>query len=218
MKVAARSDRTHKPFDEIYWVSRLRENLTSGSNGEGLETGLRSTLNGHAGGNPGYSQGRSYELPRQSFTRQIAFDEIKTHQCATLRGQAPTVLRSKTADLVEQELYAVLIAYNLVRELIHQAALVHHKRPRQLSFLDALQELIDALPHMSIARPAHAERQYHYLIFLIAECEIDRPQRPRINPRVVKVKMSKFKRKRPIHKSSYRDIENELQILTPTAA
>ncbi len=77
MKVAARSDRTHKPFDEIYWVSRLRENLTSGSDGEGLETGLRSTLNGHAGGNPGYSQGHSYELPRQSFTRQLLFRFLK---------------------------------------------------------------------------------------------------------------------------------------------
>ncbi len=77
MKVVAKSDRTHKPFGEIYWVSRLRENLTSGSNGEGLETGLRSTLNGHAGGNPGYSQGHSYGLPRQSFTRQEAFFIVK---------------------------------------------------------------------------------------------------------------------------------------------
>ena len=78
MKVVAKSDRTHKPFGEIYWVSRLRENLTSGSNGEGLETGLRSTLNGHAGGNPGYSQGHSYGLPRQSFTRQTLFACLKT--------------------------------------------------------------------------------------------------------------------------------------------
>jgi hypothetical protein len=71
MKVVAKSDRTHNPFGEIYWVSRLRENLTSGSDGKGLETGLRSTLNGHARGNPGYSQGYSYGLPRQSFTRHI---------------------------------------------------------------------------------------------------------------------------------------------------
>ena len=70
MKVVIMPDRTHNPFDEIYRVSRLRENLTSGSEGEGLETGLRSTLNGHAGGNPGHSQGYSYGLPRQSFTRQ----------------------------------------------------------------------------------------------------------------------------------------------------
>ena len=78
MKVAARSDRTHNPFDEIYRVSRLRENLTSGSEGEGLETGLRSTLHGHAGGNPGYSQGHSYGLPRQSFTRQLFFKILKS--------------------------------------------------------------------------------------------------------------------------------------------
>ena len=77
MKVVAKSDRTHNPFDEIYWVSCLRENLTSSSYGEGLETGLRSTLNGHAGGNPGYSQGHSYGLPRQSFTRQLLFRFLK---------------------------------------------------------------------------------------------------------------------------------------------
>ena len=70
VKVVAMFDRTHNPFDETHWVSCLRENLTSSSDGEGLETGLRSTLNGHEGGNLGYSQGQSYELPRQSFTRQ----------------------------------------------------------------------------------------------------------------------------------------------------
>ena len=42
----------------------------SGSDGEGLETGSRSTLNGHERGNPGDSQGHSLGLPRQSFTRQ----------------------------------------------------------------------------------------------------------------------------------------------------
>jgi hypothetical protein len=77
VKVTAILDRTHNPFSETHWVSRLRENLTSGSNGEGLETGLRSTLKGHEGGNPGYSQGQSYGLPRQSFTRQPSFRDTK---------------------------------------------------------------------------------------------------------------------------------------------
>jgi hypothetical protein len=78
MKVTAKSDRTHNPFDETYRVSGLRENLTSSSKGEGLETGLRSTLNGHAGGNPGDSQGQSYGVPRQSFTRQSFFKLMKS--------------------------------------------------------------------------------------------------------------------------------------------
>ena len=53
MKVAAIGDKTHNPSGETRWVSRLRENLTSGSYGEGLETG-RSLC----------------PVPRQSFTRQ----------------------------------------------------------------------------------------------------------------------------------------------------
>jgi len=149
---------------------------------------------------------------------EIAFDEIKTHQCATLRGQAPTILRSKTPELVEQELYATVIVYNLVRERIHQAAMETNKDARQISFLDSLQCIIDAIPHMSIATGAHAQRQGQYLLCLIAECDVDRPQRPRINPRVVKIKMSKFKRKREIDEGGYRDLENELQILTQKAA
>ena len=39
MTVVADLDRTHNPFGETHWVSCLRENLTSSSDGEGLETG-----------------------------------------------------------------------------------------------------------------------------------------------------------------------------------
>ena len=126
--------------------------------------------------------------------------------------------RSKKPELVEQELYAVLIVYNLVRELIHQAVAEQHQKIRRISFLDSLQCIIDAIPQMNIAGPTQAESQLQYLRSLIAECVIDRPHRHRINPRVVKVKMSKFKRKRKIHKSSHRDLESELQILRLEAA
>jgi hypothetical protein len=133
-----------------------------------------------------------------------------------LRGQAPTLLRSKTPELVEQELYAVVIVYNLVRELIHQAAMESNQDARSLSFLDSLQCIIDAIPHMSLALRAHA--QSPYLIALIGECEIDRPQRHRINPRVVKVKMSNFKCKTKNHPSTIRNLEDELQTLKQKAA
>jgi hypothetical protein len=46
-------DSTHNPFAETHWVSCLRENLTSSSYGEGLETD-RATA----------------QVPRQSLTRQ----------------------------------------------------------------------------------------------------------------------------------------------------
>ena len=59
MKVDAVTYRTYKPFEESHWVSRLRENLTSGSDGEGLETGQL--------------------VPRQPLTRQLFFKWIKQH-------------------------------------------------------------------------------------------------------------------------------------------
>ncbi len=62
MKVAVMCDTTHNPFDEARWVSCLRENLTSSSYGEGLETGRAVT-----------------QVPRQSLTRQLFFKWIKQH-------------------------------------------------------------------------------------------------------------------------------------------
>ena len=59
--------------------------------------------------------------------------------------------------------------------------------------------------------------QHQYLLSLISQSEIDRPRRKRINPRVVKIKMSKFKRKNSSHKSEIRDIEKDLKILPPQA-
>ena len=149
----------------------------------------------------------------QRWDIEIAYDEIKTHQCATLRGQSPTTFRSKRPDLVRQELYAMLMMYNLVRLLIVRAAAAHDKDPRFISFLDALQHIIEAAPLMTVARGQHRQAQFDYLLTLIADCDIDRPRRQRINPRVVKVKMSKFKRKRQQDKSQHRNLEKELKII-----
>jgi hypothetical protein len=57
MKVDAMHYGTHNPFEESHFVSRLRENFTGGSYGEGLET--------------------DREVPRQSLTRQAGFKELK---------------------------------------------------------------------------------------------------------------------------------------------
>jgi hypothetical protein len=144
---------------------------------------------------------------------EIAYDEIKTHQCATLRGQSPTTFRSKRPDLVEQELYALLITYNAVRLLIRRAAEEHGKDPCLISFLDALQHIISAAPLMTADEPERRQDKFSYLLTLIADCDIDRPRRHRINPRVVKIKMSKFKRKNKTHKSEQRNLEKELKII-----
>jgi hypothetical protein len=49
------------------------------------------------------------------------------------------------------------------------------------------------------------------LMGLLADCQIDRPRRPRLNPRVVKVKMSQWGRKTEAHTSEVRDMAEQLK-------
>ena len=56
---------------------------------------------------------------------------------------------------------------------------------------------------------------WEYLLKLIADCDIDRPRRGRVNKRVVKVKMSSYHRKKAEDKSQERDFAKELTILFP---
>jgi hypothetical protein len=145
---------------------------------------------------------------------EIAYDEIKTHQCATLRGQAPTNLRSKRADFVEQELFSLLITYNLIRSIIGESSTIYESDPLTISFLESLQIIIEAVPFMTSGCNSNSvEDSKAYMFKLIANSPIDRSRRPRCNPRVVKVKMSNFKRKRRNDKSVYRNFEKDLQIL-----
>ena len=114
MKVVARTGRTHNPFDESHWVSRLRENLTSGSKGEGLETERRRPLAGHEGGNPGDRQGRALlASPRQSLTRQKCFDTWKNDF-----SQAKAWGKSSVA--IGNQVRLAIITSVLVAVLVHQ--------------------------------------------------------------------------------------------------
>lgn len=49
------------------------------------------------------------------------------------------ILRGKTPEMVRKEIWAHLLAYNLIRKVMAQAASVYNKTPRQLSFKLALQ-------------------------------------------------------------------------------
>ncbi len=140
MKAAVRRHRTHNPFDETCWVSRLRENFTSGSDGEGLETERRRTLAGHEGGNPGYRQGQScYALPRQSFTRQVTFEETRRHLGVETQRQWSDLAIARTTPVLFA-LYSLvcLIAYRLTDggQIVPRAASWYLKQ--QTTFSDVL--------------------------------------------------------------------------------
>jgi hypothetical protein len=83
---------------------------------------------------------------------ETAFDEFKTH----LRG-AQRVLRSKTPELVRQEVWGFLLAHFALRALMHEAALGAEPRARDpdtLSFTHALRVTRRTLPHWAALSPS----------------------------------------------------------------
>jgi hypothetical protein len=72
-------------------------------------------------------------LYHQRWELEGTLDELKTHQ----RGPR-AVLRSKTPDGVEQEVYAHLLVHYAIRALMHQAALDADLDPDRLSFVRSL--------------------------------------------------------------------------------
>lgn len=73
------------------------------------------------------------EAYRERWEAELAFDELKTHE----RGTA-MVLRSKSPEMVVQELYGFLITHYAVRRLMAQAADQADLDPDRLSFVRSL--------------------------------------------------------------------------------
>ena len=143
---------------------------------------------------------------------ELTYDEIKTHQCVTLRGQSPTTFRSRLPDLVEQELYALAIMYNAIRQLMVDAAQVAQVSPGELSFVGCLEQILEAAPFLT-AQPATRGERRTQLLTLLAQYRIKPRKHLRRNPRVVKVKMSKWPRKRPHHQAETYDMVRDLRII-----
>jgi hypothetical protein len=128
---------------------------------------------------------------------ELTFDEQKAHQTPP-RPSKPAHLRSQTPLGVVQEVYALAIGPYVTRALMAEAAQLEGLDPDRLSFLGCLQVLRTRLGE----GPAQAGRSAGWYRAFVAELARERtePRRHRINPRVVRIKMSKFKKKRPEHR------------------
>jgi hypothetical protein len=143
---------------------------------------------------------------------ELAFDELKIHQSGTAQGTPKTVFRSQTPRNVMQEAYALAAAYNLVRTTMAEAATRRNMDPKEISFVGSLRALEHMLPRMRNA-PAHRlPVLYEQLLQDIGDARIDRPRRARHYPRVVKIKMSNYKLKRPCHRQQLVDFKASIRI------
>ncbi|MEK7293434.1 MAG: IS4 family transposase, partial [Nitrospirota bacterium] len=103
-------------------------------------------------------------------------------------------LRCKSPEMVRRELWTTLLAYNLVRTTAAAAALLHDKRPRQISFTGTCQYLLASWTDLTRGRIVPENITNHCLTMLskIAECEVaNRPGR--IEPRVLKRRRHGYK-------------------------
>jgi len=124
---------------------------------------------------------------------EVTLDEIDSHQRLLDRP-----LRSLQPAGVIQELYGLLIAHFIVRSIMHQVARLADIDPDRLSFINSVRLICDALADFQLVHPDEHPRLWLRLLQDIVHFQLP-PRDNRINPRVVKRKLSKFKKKRPEH-------------------
>ena len=136
-------------------------------------------------------------LYHQRWEFETALDELKTHQ----RGPG-VVLRSRSPDMVTQELWGMLLVHHAIRRLMHQAALAVDVDPDRLSFTRSLRIVRRQVTTTGQAAfpPEPTARTLARVTDEIAE-QLLPIRRLRAFPRVVKRKMSSFGVKRAKHRA-----------------
>lgn len=157
--------------------------------GYGEEHRLVTTLLSHQH-NPALTLACAYH---ERWEIEMVIDEIDTHQRLL---QCP--LRSKSPVSVIQEVYGLLIAHFAIRFLMHQAACHAGIDPDRLSFTHALEVIRNAVDEFQFTAREQLGALRCRLLSDIADVRLP-TRRLRSNPRVVKRKMSTFKKKRPEH-------------------
>ncbi len=123
-----------------------------------------------------------------------------------------SVLRCKTPAMVRKEIWVHLLAYNLVRTAMAEAAAAAGIEPREISFAGAVQSIVAFAPVMELADERDLPRLERVLLRAIARHRVgDRPDR--CEPRAVK------RRAKPIALLTVpRDVARQRLLTTPSKA
>ena len=137
-------------------------------------------------------------LYHQRWEQELTIDEQKTHHDPR-RATKPAHLRSETPDGVIQELFALSLGFFATRALMFRAAQQAGIDVDRLSFTGCFQILKCRLPECSGQSNTSVEQWCQDLLWELQNERIE-PRRNRVNPRVIKRKMSKWNKKRPEHR------------------
>ena len=132
-------------------------------------------------------------LYHERWELELGYDELKTE----LLDREETI-RSKTREGVEQELWGILLAYNLVRLEMERVAKAAKVEPTRISFVESLRLICDEWLWLSVTSPGAIPKRLASMRANIKRYILP-PRRPkRLYPRAVKIKMSNYDRKRPL--------------------
>jgi len=112
------------------------------------------------------------------------FDHLKT-------SMQMNVLGGKKPQMIVKELWTFMLAYNLIRTLMAEAAKRRHLNPLSISLMGAVQEVLALWPYAAVMPKEQAAVVYEQLLFAIGNHKI--PKRPgRHEPRVLKRRHKDF--------------------------
>ena len=131
-------------------------------------------------------------LYHERWELELGLDELKTQQM-----EREETLRSRTPWGVRQEIWGLMIGYNLVRRRAWDYAVQQKVAPLRVSFVVMLRQLRDRWIVWAIVGTDAAPRLRTHERRLARRAVLPRRRSARQYPRAVKLKMSPYLRKRP---------------------
>jgi hypothetical protein len=131
------------------------------------------------------------ELYHERWEIELGYDEIKTEML-----EREETLRSRSPGAVRQEIWGILIAYNLLRLEMEGIADEARVEPTRISFVVALRLICDEWSWCAIASPGAIPRHLNELRASLQRFILPPRRSQRSYPRAVKIKMSNYAKKR----------------------
>lgn len=139
-----------------------------------------------------YPANELIRLYHERWEIELAFDELKTHMIESRKNH----LRSKRPSGVEQEVWGLLLVYNLVRREMLLAAQSFEVHPRRISFRSSLQWIRNFWLCAWRTRAGNIPKSLGAFRSTLDVLIIPKRRSDRRYPRHVKIKMSNYARNR----------------------
>lgn len=176
MKVSAQA-RAKDPSLPLTWIARRIRYQIPGFKEQFLLTSLHDSKR--------FPAREIAELYHERWELEMGYDEIKTEML-----EREEVIRSKTPDGVLQELWGILLAFNLVRLEMQSIAKEEKIEPTRISFVEALRLIRTEWDWLSVTSPGAIPKRLASLRRNVKRYILP-PRRKRSYPRATKLKFSR---------------------------